>query len=112
MYVAVVDDEIDIAFLFRDALSQIDGVEVFAFSEPSLALEHFRLNSHNYKVVVSDYRMPEINGIQMLERIKEINPSVVRILVSAFEVRDEIFHKCQCVDKFLQKPVSMVRLVD
>jgi hypothetical protein len=42
VYVAVIDDEIDLVHLFKDALSQIDGIEVFAFSDPNLALEHFQ----------------------------------------------------------------------
>ena len=32
----VIDDEIDLTYLFKDALSQIDGVMVFNFSDPSL----------------------------------------------------------------------------
>jgi len=64
--VAVIDDEKDLAFLFKDALSQIDGVTVFAFSDPLLALEHFRSNHQNYRVVVSDFRMPTKTGIEVL----------------------------------------------
>jgi len=112
MYVAVVDDEVDLVYLFKDAVSQIDGIEVFAFSDPNLALEHFRLNPQNYRVVVSDYRMPGMNGIQMFEKMKIINSGVIRILISAFEIEDNVFRNCQCVDKFLQKPISMVNLID
>ena len=42
VFVAVIDDEADLAYLFKEALSQIDGVQVFAFTDPSLALEHFQ----------------------------------------------------------------------
>jgi hypothetical protein len=42
VFVAV-DDEVDLACLFKEALSQIDGVQVFAFTDPLLALEHFQL---------------------------------------------------------------------
>ena len=42
MFVAVIDDEADLAYLFKEALSQIDGVQVFAFTDPSLALEYFK----------------------------------------------------------------------
>ena len=65
VYVCVVDDEADLAYLFKEALSQIDGVMVFAFTDPSLALEHFQANHQNYRVVISDYRMPDHdwNGI-------------------------------------------------
>ena len=110
IFVAVIDDEQDLAFLFKDALSQIDGVTVFAFSDPSLALEHFKTNHQNYRVVISDFRMPSMTGIDVLSKIKEINPAVTRILMSAFEIQDSLFQECDCVDKFLQKPISMVKL--
>jgi DNA-binding NtrC family response regulator len=112
MYVAVIDDEIDLVYLFKDALSQIDGVEVFGFSDPNLALEHFQINHQNYRVVISDYRMAGMTGIELLGKMKDTNPAVTRILISAFEIHDELFRDCNCVDKFLQKPVSMIELID
>jgi DNA-binding NtrC family response regulator len=112
VFVAVIDDEIDLAYLFKDALSQIDGLMVFNFSDPSLALEHFQSNHKNYSVIITDYRMPGMTGLELLEKIKAINPAVTRILMSAFEVNDGLFQECNCVDKFLQKPISMVNLID
>lgn len=112
VYVCVVDDEADLAYLFKDALSQIDGVMVFNFNDPSLALEHFQSNHKNYSVVITDYRMPGMTGIELLEKMKAIYPAVTRLLISAFEVNDELFQDCKCVDKFLQKPISMVKLID
>ncbi len=94
-YVAVKDDDIDLVYLFKDALSQINGVEIFAFSDPNLALEHFQINHQNYRVVVSDYRMPGMTGIKLLDKIREINPAVARILIRAFEIQDELFEKLQ-----------------
>ena len=112
VFVAVIDDEIDLAYLFKDALSQIEGVMVFNFSDPLLALEHFQSNHKNFSVVITDYRMPGMTGIEVLEKMKAINPAVTRILMSAFEVNDELFQECNCVDKFLQKPISMIGLID
>jgi DNA-binding NtrC family response regulator len=106
-YVAVVDDEQDLVCLFRDALSRVSGVQVFGFTEPMLALQHFKVNQSNYRIIISDYRMPAMNGIELLSRIKEINPSVVRVLMSAFEIEDKIFEQFNCVDKFLQKPIRI-----
>ena len=108
----IIDDEPDLACLFKEALSQIDGAEVFAFTDPSLALEHFKANHQNYRVVISDYRMPTMTGMELLSKIKDVNPATTRILMSAFEVTDELFEECNCVDKFLQKPILMTDLIN
>ncbi len=112
VFVAIIDDEPDIAYLFKEALSQIDGVQVFAFTDPLLGLEHFQTNHHYYKVLISDYRMPTMTGIELLSKIKDVNPSVTRIMMSAFEIQDELFQEYKCVDKFLQKPVLIVDLIN
>ena len=91
VFIAVIDDEADLAYLFRDALSQIDGVQVFAFTDPLLALEHFKANNQNYVVIISDYRMPTMTGMELLSKIKDVNPVVTRIMMSAFEIEDELF---------------------
>ncbi len=112
VFVAVIDDEADLAYLFKEALSQIDGVQVFAFTDPSLALEHFKANHSNYMVVISDYRMPTMTGMELLSKIKDVSPEATRIMMSAFEIQDELFQEYKCVDKFLQKPVLMTDLID
>jgi two-component system response regulator HydG len=111
-YLAVIDDETDIVYLFKEALSQISGVKVFGFSDPSHALEHFQRNHQNYKVVISDYKMAPMTGIELLGKIKDIDPSVSRILMSAFEIQDELDGDGEYVDKFLKKPVSMIELIN
>ena len=112
VFVAVIDDEMDLAYLFKDALSQIDGIQVFVFSDPNLALEHFQINLQHFRLIITDHRMPGMAGIELLEKMKAINPAVTRLLISAFEVNDDLFQDCKCVDKFLQKPISMVKLID
>ena len=54
----------------------------------------------------------EMAGIELLEKIKAINPAVTRILMSAFEIQDEQFQERNCVDKFLQKPILMSNLIN
>jgi len=108
----VLDDEADIAYLFRDALSIIKGVDVFAFTDPVLALEHFQINHRNYKCVITDFRMPIMNGAQFLDKVKAVNPGVKRILISAFEINDDLFNDCHSIDKFLPKPITMTELIE
>lgn len=111
MFIAIVDDELDLAYLFRDALSQIPNIRVFAFSDPLLALEHIRTNSERYQCVISDFRMPSITGIELLTKIQEVNPTIKRILISAFDLQEE-FKNSECVHEFLPKPITMEAMIE
>ena len=112
--VAIIDDELDITVLFRDAIRGIRGISIFTFTNPIMALEHFKINRKDYRLIVSDLRMPGINGIELLKRIKELNPLVRTILMTAFEFNDELFQQYaekQIINGFLQKPILLKDLV-
>ena len=55
--------------------------------------------------------MPSMNGVQLLDKVKETNPDVKRILVSAFDMHDDLFTNCHSIDIFLSKPIKMSELV-
>jgi DNA-binding NtrC family response regulator len=83
--VSIIDDELDITELFRDAIcGNIDGMSVVTFNDPVLALEHFTENKQDYTLVISDLRMPTLNGLELLKRIKSSSPNVRTILMSAY----------------------------
>jgi YesN/AraC family two-component response regulator len=65
--------------------------------------------------VLSDVRMPGFSGIQLAKKVKEINPAVKTVLMTAFEVRDSEFSKVfpsTQVDGFVQKPIGIKELTD
>jgi YesN/AraC family two-component response regulator len=97
--------------MFKDFLSVIKEVEVFGFTDPELAFDHFAMNKDNYLLVVSDFRMPRMNGIELFTKMKKTNPNVKTILISAFEMSDEIFQGCNSIDKKLQKPIRLTDLL-
>jgi DNA-binding NtrC family response regulator len=110
--VSVVDDEFDITELFHDALySKIDGITVVSFNDPVIALEHFTDNKKTYALVISDLRMPGLNGLELLKKVKKLNPKVRRILMSAYEVEnDPVFRgyvKEGVIDVFIHKPMTI-----
>ncbi|MGA8565073.1 MAG: response regulator, partial [Nitrososphaeraceae archaeon] len=109
------DDEYELVCLFKDMLSTIEGLEVYGFTSPSDAFEHIRLNVLNYDLVLSDLKLPEITGIELLTKIKELKPSVKALLMSAFDIQDdELFNEGKTrniVNKFLQKPIKMDVLI-
>jgi DNA-binding NtrC family response regulator len=111
-FLSVVDDELDIMSLFRYALSQIEDTSVIGFTDSVHALEHFKLNQSNYSLILSDFRMPIMDGVQLLKEAKSINPKVKTLLISAYAVNDEDFEQGDCVDALLQKPITIPDLID
>ena len=108
--VAIVDDEKDITVLFRDALQRIKGISIFAFTNPLMALEHFTINKEQYVLVISDLRMPSLNGLELVKKIKDLNPLSRTILMTAFEIDDKLFQeysKKEIINAFLQKPIRI-----
>ena len=109
----VVDDDIDICNLTRMAL-QKQGFDVYGFTDPLLALEHFRANCDSCDIVISDLRMPAMNGIDFLQNIKKVKPTTKALLMSAFAIEGDpeyaALFKQTKINGFIQKPVSMRHL--
>ena len=72
--VMVVDDEEELAHLFMELLKG-SGYNTVAFTDPLLALEHFRSNPEQYSLILSDLIMPGMNGIELAKRIRDYNSS-------------------------------------
>jgi DNA-binding NtrC family response regulator len=111
--VAIVDDEDDIVKLFRDALGSINGITIFTFTDPVIALEHFKLNKENYVLVISDLRMPGLTGTELIKKLRKLNQFVRTILMTAFSIDDSIFQeyaKKELINAFLQKPIHIDNL--
>ncbi|HXV87527.1 MAG TPA: response regulator [Nitrososphaeraceae archaeon] len=108
--VAIVDDEQDITILFREALMTIKGITLFTFTDPLLALEHFLMSEHSYVLVISDFRMPGLDGMELLRKVKESNKVVRTILMTAFALDDNFFKEYarrEIINGFLQKPIGL-----
>jgi DNA-binding NtrC family response regulator len=111
--IAIVDDEPDILNLFQDFLSKIKGISIFTFTDPLMALEHVRMNKNEYVLVISDLRMPNLDGLELVKVIKDLNPLVRTILMTAFAIKDDLFQEYarqEIINNFLQKPVLLADL--
>ena len=110
----IVDDEYDIVQVLKLGLQQ-NGFLVEGFTNPEEALQSFKSNAESYCLLLSDVRMPGLTGIQLARKVKEINPNVKVILMTAFEITDNEFSTVfpsTKVDGFVQKPVGIRELTD
>lgn len=110
--ISIVEDELDITNLFHDALRKtVYGVSIVSFTDSVRALKHFKKNKKDYRLVIADWRMPSLDGLELLKKVKKLNPNVRTILISAYEVENEpVFQryvKEGIIDKFIQKPMTM-----
>ena len=112
--VSIVDDNPATTIFFNEAIRSIPGITVFTFTDPILALEHFQDNGYAYVAVISDFKMPGLNGMEFLKKIKELNRFVRTILMTAFEIDDILFQeytKKKIINGFLQKPIGLHDLI-
>jgi DNA-binding NtrC family response regulator len=108
----VVDDDSDIVQVLKLGLLK-NRFLVEAFTNPDEALQSFKANAESYCLMLSDVRMPGLSGIQLARKVKEVNPNVKTVLMTAFEIKDNefstVFPSTQ-VDGFVQKPVGIKEL--
>ena len=111
----VVEDDPDLAQIFEVGLL-MNGFLVDVFTNPEEALQNFRSNSKDYySLMLSDIRMPKMSGIQLARKVKEVNPSIKVVLITAYEVKGNEFSKVFPpirIDGFIQKPISITDLTN
>lgn len=102
--ILIVDDEVSILNMMKMTL-QVDGYEVLTSTNGPEALKIFHNEAPD--VVLLDVRMPGMNGIEVLGRIKEMNPDAEVIIISG---HGDMEMAVECLRKeasnFLTKPVS------
>jgi CheY-like chemotaxis protein/predicted transcriptional regulator len=88
--IMLIDDEPDVALTYKSFLTS-EGYSVDAFREPEKAVEHFiSVRPMHYDLVITDIRMREMNGLRLYQCLKNIDPSVKVIFVTALDAADEL----------------------
>jgi DNA-binding response OmpR family regulator len=78
--ILIVDDEVDITFSLRLFLEE-NGFEVCTSNKPSSVLSDFRAGL--YDLIILDIKMPEINGYELYEKIREVDNNVHILFLTA-----------------------------
>jgi response regulator RpfG family c-di-GMP phosphodiesterase len=85
------------------------GYKACTFTDPLLALDHFKSNSKNHYMVISDITMAPMNGYEFVRKVTKINPEVKAVLMTSFEMSDREFLNVLPDVKiyaFIKKPFS------
>lgn len=101
--VLFVDDEVAVLDGLRDRLRKQRGEWQMAFAQGGeLALAECERGE--FDVVVSDMRMPGMDGAQLLKRIKDAYPSTIRIVLSGHAERQAVMRALPVAHQYLSKP--------
>jgi CheY-like chemotaxis protein len=106
--VLCVDDDAGIRDLYEAVLSQ-NGYDVIAVSNASHALTVYEFGAR-VDAVVLDLEMPGMNGLELAERLKSLNPSLPILMVSGSN--PEFQEMCPYVDAALRKGVPIRNILD
>jgi DNA-binding response OmpR family regulator len=106
--VILVDDEQDILFTYRAFLKDYN-YEITSFTDPLKALNYIRNNNNfNDLLVILDIRMKNLNGFQLHQQIKSIDPTIKILFVTALDILDELSSIVPGIskDQIMRKPVD------
>ena len=87
--IMVVDDEPDVLLTYESFLSNA-GFNVSTFEEPYKALADFTSNARLYDLIILDIRMENLNGLQLYQCMKAINPTSKFLFASALDAAREL----------------------
>ncbi|HCT41414.1 MAG TPA: response regulator [Moraxellaceae bacterium] len=101
--IQLVDDEPNILRSLQRVLRPLH-LEIHAFTDPQEAL--LALTENEYAVIISDYKMPSLNGITYLQFAKQRQPCAMRMVLSAFGDRESMLQAINQAEiyRFLSKP--------
>jgi CheY-like chemotaxis protein len=119
--ILLVDDDKD-ALRIIQKYFESKGAHVNAYSEPLLALQDFIKNNNSngnnrnnyYDLVISDIRMPEMNGIELASNIRKMNKDIPIILMTASTIVyiNNSILKFLNIEYIIIKPIKLKDLLE
>ena len=109
--ILVVDDELDVLDTVRMSLTEW-GYHTDTFSDPRRGLDAFRGSPARYSLILTDFRMPGMTGVELAKQAQKIKGDVRVLIMTAFEMDNEILGELPTISKneILRKPIRLEQL--
>ena len=91
--VMIVDDEVLILKSLErelEAFAEANEIEVLTFDSPRIALEETKAGRRDIAVIIADQKMPQMKGFDFLGQVRERNPDIVFIVLTAYADIDDM----------------------
>ncbi|MFW6029210.1 MAG: response regulator, partial [Halanaerobiales bacterium] len=82
--IMIVDDEAMITSTLSSLIKVVLNISVVTYNKPEEALQSKYLNNNGIDLIISDFMMPGMNGINFLKKVKERSPDAIKILLTGY----------------------------
>ena len=102
--IVIVDDEELVVTSLQTFLDLETPYRTVTFTSAKVALQH--IQEHDVDLVISDYLMPEMDGITFLSQVRELKPDVPRIILTGYADKENAIKAINQVGLFqyIEKP--------
>ena len=109
--ILVVDDEPQVMRTVREMLRDMGITQAFSAKDGREALEFLGDFDEDLHVVIADWNMPRMTGIELLTQVRTVDPEIAFLLLTGRADRDSVMEaKQQGVSAYLRKPFSSEQL--
>lgn len=108
-HIMIVDDEPDVLLTYKSFLTSAGHI-VEPFSDVQEAIIQFIIKQSSLDLVILDIRMPDVNGLQLFQKFKAINPQAKIMFVTSLDAAKELVSIFPDIDPdhVLKKPVKKI----
>ncbi|HVO65495.1 MAG TPA: adenylate/guanylate cyclase domain-containing protein [Syntrophales bacterium] len=102
--ILIVDDEEGVRISLKKVLHR-DGYDILLAENGMEAIDIVRKHTNEIETVISDFKMPGLDGLETLTEIGRLNPEIIRIILTGYATLDRAIESVNSgIDGFLTKP--------
>lgn len=111
--IILIDDEELTQELIKHMLHEVEHGEISVHSSCSKALSRLKQNKGRYQLIISDWEVPGLNGLDFLKEVRKVEPEIPFLMVTGNTSRDLVIKAVQAgVNDFLGKPFTANGLLE